>query len=140
MKRLVVAAAILAMLVAMLVALSTVETHRIGMQETCSLLANSPSGESVTRRMLSAYYGLTRKPDEVIELDDGRTRIVYYESSYGQDDSRHWSGYVLWYFFPLVPLLYPDGHHRTEYVIANGIVTSCTTYFHQTLGTPKFHI
>lgn len=118
----------------------TIETHSIGIQKGCNHISNS-NLMPIPLEMVSQYYGISRKPDVVKKLDDGRTEIVYYSMLHGQSSSRHWSGYLVYFVFvPVFPLLFPDGHHGISYLVSNGLVVECTNFWHDSEGAPRFHI
>jgi hypothetical protein len=114
-----------------------IETRSLGIQKGCEHVG----GKSATEERVQQYYGMDRKPDKVVAMTDGRTEIYYYTPLYGQKDSRHWSGYVVYFaIFPVLPLLIPDGHYGQSYVIRGGMVQECTNYWDKFEGRPTLHI
>lgn len=136
MKRYIIAVAVSAFLTAG----CSVQTHSRGIQKGCGHLDSSNSRPIAVERV-SQYYGKNRKPDKVIKLDGGRTEIVYYTTLSGQANSLHWSGWVVYFtFFPVLPLLFPDGHHQHSYVVSSdGVVEECTNVWHQSTDAPRIH-
>jgi len=100
----------------------SVATHEKRFQQGCDHILHDP-GTSLTADMVRHFYGEMRRPDEVLTLPNGSVRLVYYAALGPGTSSRHWSGYVVYFlWFPVLPLLYPDGHHQNSYLIVNGLV------------------
>ena len=112
----------------------SIETHSMGIQKGCAQF------KDMSRKELTQYYDVDRKPDKIRDLDDGRTEIVYYYSLHGDKSSLHWSGYVVWFmFWRTIPLLIPTGHHQKAYILSDGKVVECTNMWHRRSGTPTLH-
>ena len=118
---------------------SSIQTHSLGIQKGCRQF--NAGSTTITEARLRQYYGSKRAPDKITDLGEGRKELTYYTPLHGQNDSRHWSGYVIHLsVFPVLPLMIPYGHHGESYVVSNGIVRECVTMWHKQDGGPRFHI
>ena len=114
-----------------------VQTYNKVVQTGCATLGYE---KVLTKQMVMDYHGAARAPDEINELDDGRTELVYYFHQIPEQGPpyRLWTGKLVFFLWvPVLPLLYPDGYHQTSFIISKlGTVEQCTNIGHETKGGP----
>lgn len=107
-----------------------IETHSKNVTTGCEDLRL----RDLTLEALNGYYGSV-EPDRVDDLGDGRKEIIYYLLPEGDRDARHWSGHIVFFLYiPVLPLLYPDGHHQLSYVVRGNTIEDCIRVTHASEG------